>query len=84
MRTDIGSGMLCVREPLKCLTSTLCACTQLLTGDDFDNAKRAARFYAQESKARIVEDGAEPTIAGSAGTLELTQVWPDLTAMLVL
>ena len=54
-------------------------------GHDFDEAKDAARRYAERIGARYVEDGREPAIAEGAGSLgvELAQ-WPDpLDAVLV-
>ncbi len=56
-----------------------------LVGADFDEAKNAARVYAQESGMRFVEDGAEPTIAEGAGTigLELTAAAPALETVTV-
>ncbi|MEU6034647.1 pyridoxal-phosphate dependent enzyme [Actinomadura sp. NPDC047616] len=42
----------------------------ILTGDDFDAAKVAARAYAAEDPARLfVEDGDEASIAEGAGTI---------------
>jgi threonine dehydratase len=57
----------------------------ILTGNDFDAAKFAARAYAREIKARFVEDGAEPSIAEGAGTIgaELAQSVHDLDCLLV-
>jgi peptide deformylase len=40
-----------------------------LAGLDFDAAKDAAREYASASRARFVEDGAEPAVAEGAGTI---------------
>ncbi len=57
----------------------------ILAGDDFDNAKLAARRHTEQLGARFVEDGAEPAIAEGAGTLglELAQAVSDLATMLV-
>ncbi|MCI0337091.1 MAG: pyridoxal-phosphate dependent enzyme [Acidobacteria bacterium] len=51
---------------------------QVMTeGYDFDEAKQAARDYAEKSGARFVEDGRDVSIAEGAGTigLELSR-WP--------
>lgn len=56
-----------------------------LAGDDFDAAKEAARVFASDSGARMVEDGLEPTISEGAGTIAvelLAGPW-DLDAVLV-
>jgi threonine dehydratase len=53
----------------------------VLTGDDFDAAKAAARQYADASADRLfVEDGADPLISEGAGTIaiELVAVEPDV------
>ena len=57
----------------------------LLSGDDFDSAKEAARAAALRRGARFVEDGAEPAIAAGAGTigLELAAVAPRLDDVIV-
>ena len=57
----------------------------ILSGDDFDASKLAAREYAQEIQARFVEDGAESSIAEGAGTIgvELARAVPDLDSLLV-
>jgi threonine dehydratase len=49
-----------------------------LAGVDFDEAKAAAREFAEGAGAIYVEDGREPAIAEGAGTigLELTR-WPE-------
>jgi threonine dehydratase len=67
-------------EAMRCLGAEV-----ILAGDDFDNAKLAARRYTEQVGARFVEDGAEPAIAEGAGTLglELTQAVSDLATMLV-
>ena len=43
----------------------------LLSGDDFDAAKDAARAAAKQRGLRFIEDGAEPAIAAGAGTIGL-------------
>src|SRR5262245_19644158 len=40
-----------------------------LAGADFDQAKQAAREFAQQRGFRFLEDGAEPVVAEGAGTL---------------
>ena len=40
-----------------------------IAGEDFDEAKEAARAYARTTGARMVEDGLEPSIAEGAGTI---------------
>jgi threonine dehydratase len=67
-------------EAMRCLGAEV-----ILAGDDFDNAKLAARRYTKQLGARFVEDGAEPAIAEGAGTigLELAQAVSDLATMLV-
>lgn len=49
-----------------------------LAGEDFDEAKAAAKEFAEGAGAVYVEDGREPAIAEGAGTigLELTR-WPE-------
>jgi threonine dehydratase len=48
------------------------------TGDDFDEAKDAARAHADETGARMVEDGLEPAISEGAGTIALELLaWPE-------
>ena len=48
------------------------------TGDDFDEAKDAARAHADEIGARMVEDGLEPAISEGAGTIALELLaWPE-------
>lgn len=59
--------------------------TVLLSGRDFDDAKDAARRYAEQSGATYVEDGARDEIAEGAGTLavELTEAEPRIDAVFV-
>ncbi len=49
-----------------------------LEGEDFDDAKVAARAHAGVTGARFIEDGREPPISEGAGTIgvELSR-WPD-------
>jgi len=47
-------------------------------GDDFDAAHLAARAFATETGARLVEDGREPAISEGAGTIGLELLrWPE-------
>src|SRR5262245_60644269 len=49
-----------------------------LVGSDFDAAHEAARAFAVETSARLVEDGREPAIAEGAGTIGMELLrWPD-------
>lgn len=66
-------------NPLKVARMQALGATVLASGDDFDAAKEAARRYASEVGARMVEDGLEPSISSGAGTigLELLQ-FPEL------
>lgn len=53
-------------------------------GDDFDEAKEAARKYAAESETRIfVEDGAEAAIAEGAGSIAVELTDLELDTLLV-
>jgi threonine dehydratase len=56
-----------------------------LLGADLDEAKAAARLFAEERRYRFVEDGAEPAIAEGAGTIaqEITQDLQGLDAVFV-
>jgi threonine dehydratase len=56
-----------------------------LAGDDFDAAKEAAKRFAGNSGARMVEDGREPEIAEGAGTIarELLAGRPAIDAVFV-
>ncbi|MBC7646451.1 MAG: pyridoxal-phosphate dependent enzyme [Pseudopedobacter sp.] len=56
-----------------------------LYGEDFDAAKLEAKRYAQESVARMVEDGLDPLISEGAGTLglELCSYPEPLDAVLI-
>jgi threonine dehydratase len=40
-----------------------------LAGDDFDEAKMAARAFCRQTGARMVEDGRDPEISEGAGTI---------------
>ncbi len=55
-----------------------------LEGDDFDAAKLAAKAFARETGARMLEDGLDPETAEGAGTmgLELLRL-PDLPEVFV-
>jgi hypothetical protein len=50
-----------------------------LTGGDFDEAKWAARSFAQSHGYRFVEDGWEPALAEGAGTTNLSKPKPRQT-----
>ncbi|MHB2166790.1 threonine ammonia-lyase [Alsobacter sp. R-9] len=54
-------------------------------GDDFDEAKAAARLFAEGGGGRLVVDGDEPAIAEGAGTiaLEMLRDAPDLECVVV-
>lgn len=56
-----------------------------VAGQDFDDAKQAARQFAEANRLRFVEDGAESAIAEGAGTIALELCrWPEpLDAILV-
>jgi len=56
-----------------------------LVGADFDQAKQAAREFAQQRGFRFLEDGAEPIVAEGAGTIgvELIASAGDLDAVTV-
>jgi threonine dehydratase len=49
-----------------------------LVGEDFDAAHLAAGAFAEESDARMVEDGRDPAISEGAGTIGLELLrWPE-------
>jgi threonine dehydratase len=49
-----------------------------LVGEDFDAAHLAAEGFAEESDARMVEDGRDPAISEGAGTIGLELLrWPE-------
>ncbi len=49
-----------------------------LVGKDFDAAYRAAKAFAAENQAQLVEDGRDPFIAEGAGTIGLELLlWPE-------
>jgi threonine dehydratase len=56
-----------------------------LVGEDFDVAHRAARQFAAEVDAQLVEDGRDPALAEGAGTIGLELLrWPEpIDAILV-
>lgn len=90
-RAAVRRGHACVvfaatnANPLKIEAMRSLGAEVVLSGDDFDSAKLAARRHAEQVKARFVEDGAEPAIAEGAATLalELVDAIPDLETMLV-
>jgi threonine dehydratase len=57
----------------------------MLVGADLDEAKAAARLFAEDHRHRFVEDGAEPAIAEGAGTIaqEITRDLQGLDAVFV-
>src|SRR5215472_8418562 len=56
-----------------------------LSGSNFDEAKDAARRYAEQTGARFVEDGRESEIAEGAGTIavELCRLQERLDVLLI-
>ncbi len=56
-----------------------------LFGSDFDEAKKEARRFAEEVRARFIEDGREPEIAEGAGTIavELCRVAKRFETLLI-
>jgi len=47
-------------------------------GEDFDAAHKAAKAFAHENNARLVEDGGDPAISEGAGTIGLELLrWPE-------
>ncbi len=49
-----------------------------LTGKDFDEAHQAAKAFAKEIGARLIEDGREPALGEGAGTIGLEMLrWPE-------
>jgi len=49
-----------------------------LVGENFDEAHRAAKAFAAESGARLIEDGREPALGEGAGTIGLELLsWPE-------
>lgn len=74
-------------NPVKIQAMSALGARVVQAGEDFDEAKIAAADHAQSAGARLVVDGAEPTIAEGAGTiaLELTNqhVGTPLDAVLV-
>lgn len=72
-------------NPLKLQRMRELGATVLLSGDDFDAAKAAARAHASVEGARFVEDGREVAISEGAGTIamELLRDGPAFDALLV-
>ena len=56
-------------NPLKVERMRALGAEVVLNGEDFDAAKSAARRYAAEAGAWMVEDGREPEISEGAGTI---------------
>ena len=56
-------------SPLKVERMRALGAEVVLNGEDFDAAKSAARSYAAETGAWMVEDGREPEISEGAGTI---------------
>ena len=49
-----------------------------LTGEDFDEAHQAAKSFAKENDAQLIEDGLEPALGEGAGTIGLELLrWPE-------
>jgi threonine dehydratase len=72
-------------NPLKLERMRSLGANVVLEGEDFDAAKLAAKRFARESGATMVEDGLIPSISEGAGTIgiELAQ-WPEqIEAVLV-
>lgn len=72
-------------NPLKLQRMRELGATVLLSGDDFDAAKAAARAHASVEGAQFVEDGREVAISEGAGTMamELLRDGPAFDALLV-
>ena len=58
-------------NPLKVTQMQALGATVIMEGDDFDAAKIAAKRYAADSGAQMVEDGLEARISEGAGTIGL-------------
>ncbi len=58
-------------NPLKLRRMRALGAEVRLAGEDFDDAKGAARDWAEASGAQLVVDGLEPALAEGAGTLAL-------------
>jgi threonine dehydratase len=72
-------------NPLKLERMRALGAHVVLDGDDFDAAKLAAKRFAAQSGARMIEDSLEPATAEGAGTiaLELLRLGEPLDAILV-
>ncbi|CAN7522127.1 threonine ammonia-lyase [Pararhizobium sp. LjRoot238] len=72
-------------NPLKIEAMRRFGAEVLLTGEDFDAAKEAAKSYAVERNLQFVEDGASAAIAEGAGTIaaELTEEVEDIDAAFI-
>ena len=72
-------------NPLKIEAMRRFGAEVILSGEDFDAAKEAARLYAAERGLEFVEDGASAAIAEGAGTIaaELTEDVEDIDAVFV-
>jgi threonine dehydratase len=58
-------------NPLKLERMRALGANLILEGEDFDGAKLAAKRYAKEIGAQMIEDGLEPRISEGAGTIGL-------------
>jgi threonine dehydratase/peptide deformylase len=56
-------------NPLKLARMRALGAEVRLAGDDFEDAKRAAKAWAAERGARFVEDGEEPQVSEGAGSI---------------
>jgi len=72
-------------NPLKIEAMRRFGAEVFLVGEDFDAAKEAAKFYADQQKSLFVEDGASAAIAEGAGTIaaELTDEVEDIDAVFI-
>lgn len=72
-------------SPLKIAAMRRFGAEVTLEGEDFDQAKAAARAHAERTGATFVEDGADPAIAEGAGTIarELTGAGAEIDVFLV-
>ena len=72
-------------SPLKITAMRRFGAEVVLAGDDFDEAKTAARIYAGERDLLFVEDAASAAIAEGAGTIaaELTEAIDDIDAVFI-
>ncbi len=72
-------------NPLKLARMRALGAQVRLEGDDFDDAKAAARVFARQRAERFVEDSRdlEPTIGAGTIGIELTRNGPSLDAILI-